>query len=180
MTDFNGACIECGQKVERTHENKVRYYVCRSGHKNLRRDYSGPNVLKVVDGLPVHFVVGAVIKKAGKYLIQNRSSYPLGYDVHAGHLEEGEEPLKTLERELQEETGITTQQSKLIFEGVIYDPCNCNINNHYWYLYEVQTDQEPQINEESLDSKWYSLEEVKKMEPKTQPLKYFLEKGLIK
>ena len=59
----------------------------------------------------IHEVVATLIVQAGRILLGQRSPtrafYPNVWDMFGGHVEPGEEPSRTLVRELEEELGIT-------------------------------------------------------------------------
>ena len=59
----------------------------------------------------IHEVVAALIVQAGRILLGQRSPtrvfYPGVWDMFGGHVEPGEDPSRTLVRELEEELGIT-------------------------------------------------------------------------
>ena len=59
----------------------------------------------------IHEVVAALIVKAGRILLGQRSAtrtfYPGVWDLFGGHVEPGEDPSRTLVRELEEELGVT-------------------------------------------------------------------------
>src|SRR5512134_3882963 len=65
-----------------------------------------------------HEVVAALIVQSQRILLGRRSAarrlYPDVWDLFGGHVEPGEEPDRTLARELQEELGITPAQWKFL------------------------------------------------------------------
>jgi ADP-ribose pyrophosphatase YjhB (NUDIX family) len=65
-----------------------------------------PVLSKSKDGQPMHYSVGALIQKDGKYLLIDREIKPYGYAGPAGHIDEGETKEQALVREVKEETGL--------------------------------------------------------------------------
>ncbi len=132
-------------------------------------------------GERMHFSVGALIEKDGKYLLINRVKPPLGFAGVAGHINEGESFEESLRREVKEESGLDVESFELLFEEELdWNTCRRGISVHYWYLFKcfVGGDIEQNINEtKSID--WYTLEEIKKLE--LEPVwRYWFEKlGLI-
>lgn len=127
-----------------------------------------PKLSKSSDGVPMHFSVGALIERNGKYLLIERAKPPLGFAVVAGHVDEGESPEAALAREVKEESGLDLESSSLILEGELDDTCRHNITVHYWYLYKCTTKGEITANEkETLSIGWYTKEEMQglKFEP---------------
>ena len=54
----------------------------------------------------MHYSVGAIIERDGKYLLTNRMKPPPGYASLSGHIDEGENPDVALLREVMEESGL--------------------------------------------------------------------------
>ena len=52
-------------------------------------------------GKPMHYSVGAIIKKDDKYLLLDRVKPPFGFASVAGHIDEGEDEITTLKREIK-------------------------------------------------------------------------------
>jgi len=85
-----------------------------------------------------HFTVGALLKneKTGKYLLMKKRTYPVVIDVIAGHVRANEKPEDTLVREVLEETGLTINKQKLLWEGLIENNlCRHGAPHHYWNMY---------------------------------------------
>ncbi len=111
-----------------------------------------------------HFTIGALLKnlKTGKYLIMKKRTYPFFLDIIAGHIKTEETPEQTLLREVKEETGITIQKYKKIWDGMIEGyPCRRGALNHYWYIFLATFDEKPipHIQEVSY-FKEYAWEEI--------------------
>lgn len=128
------------------------------------------------EGKVMHYSVGAVIERKEKYLLINRANIPYGWAGIAGHIDEGEDPLTALKRELKEESGLTLEKATLLYEEECKNTCSKGRNIHYWYLYVCQVSGKVLRNErETKAIGWYTKEEVKKI--KLEPIwKYWLKK----
>ncbi|MFA6422364.1 MAG: NUDIX domain-containing protein [Candidatus Buchananbacteria bacterium] len=118
----------------------------------------------------------AVIKKGDKFLIQLRSPqakyFPLHWDLPGGKLEQDEDPLIGITREIKEETDLDTKLIKVI--GVFeLDLDNEGHNSHRFtiYLSEIISG-EVKLSFEHLEQKWATKEEILKLpiEPYFIPL----------
>ena len=69
-----------------------------------------------INGEPMHYSAGALIKRDKKYLLIDRAKPPLGLAGVAGHIDEGETPVQALVREVFEESGLVVVKNKLIFQ----------------------------------------------------------------
>lgn len=114
-------------------------------------------------GKPMHYSVGAVIEKEGKYLLIDRVHPPFGFAGPAGHVDEGEEFLGALQREVKEETGLDVQDCTLLFEEEVMDNvCTIGTSVHYWRLFRCDTTGSVlHSKEEAKSIGWYSKEELK-------------------
>ena len=130
---------------------------------------SQPKLAKSKNNQPMHFSVGALIEKEGKYLLIDRVHPPLGFAGMAGHIDEGEEALEALKREIEEESGLKIEKYKLLFEEELdWNWCYKGVNIHYWYLFKCSVS--GKIKENKSETKsigWYTPEEIKnlKLEP---------------
>lgn len=128
-----------------------------------------PKQVKSKNGQPMHFSVGALIERDGKYLLVDRAVPPLGFAGLAGHVDEGEEPLGAAKREVEEESGLKVKKCQLLFEEELdWNWCARGINTHYWYLYACQTSGEIKRNKRETKSiGWYLPAQIKhlKLEP---------------
>ena len=115
----------------------------------------------------MHYSVGMIVECNGKYLLLERINPPPGFACPAGHIDEGEDAGAAAVRELREETGIISKDLEFICEEEIpWNYCKQGIGVHYWYLYKVSVDSEDMIidKEEAKSMKWYSVEEIKKLQ----------------
>jgi ADP-ribose pyrophosphatase YjhB (NUDIX family) len=111
-----------------------------------------------------HPCIGAIIIRDNQILMIDRKKFPFGWACVAGHIDEGEEPEKSLFREVQEESGLNIIDYQLLFEEEINNPCRRGINYHYWYVYECKVSGEIIKNyEETNDIKWIDLDRIKEL-----------------
>jgi ADP-ribose pyrophosphatase YjhB (NUDIX family) len=115
---------------------------------------------------PMHFSVGAIIKRDAKYLLIDRAVIPLGFAGPAGHVDEDETPEEAVRHEVKEECGLTVTECKQIHkEEVLENECSQHLRVHYWYLFECQVEGELKQNERETKSiGWYSKEEIQELE----------------
>ena len=130
---------------------------------------SNPKQGKSKDGKLMHYSVGALIKKDGKYLLIDRVKPPLGFAGIAGHIDEGEDEIKALKREVEEESGFKIENYKILFkEELDWNWCSKGVDVHYWYLFEC--DALGEMKQNFIETKsigWYTVDEIKelKLEP---------------
>lgn len=119
----------------------------------------------------------------GKFLLlrRNPKKYPeVGpkWDIVGGRIDPGSSLLENLKREIKEETGLDlTVEPKLIAaQDILSVP-----GKHVVRLtYVGEIDGEPKIDEDHLEAKWFTAEEIKKLEPIDSYFKELLEKNIIK
>ena len=125
----------------------------------------------------MHYSVGAIIKKGDKYLLIDRVKPPYGFAGLAGHVDEGENPVDALIREVNEEGNLKVVKHSLLFEEELdWNFCSKGINVHYWNLFECEVIGDVETNAaEAKSMGWYSREEIKKL--KLEPVwEYWFEK----
>lgn len=115
------------------------------------------------NGKPLHFSVGALIKKSDKYLLIDRAVPPLGFAGLAGHIDEGEAPEEALQREVHEESRLNIIKHKLLLEEELdWNWCSEGIGRHYWYLYECEVEGDVEKSDSETKSiGWYSIDEIR-------------------
>jgi 8-oxo-dGTP diphosphatase len=111
--------------------------------------------------IPASFVI---LEKEGQVLLMRRfnTGYADGwYDAPAGHIEEGEFPSITAQRELKEELGISVDLKDLLAINTVY---NISDPNTYMYIFFAVTvwDGEPRLMEKNKcdDVSWFSKDEL--------------------
>jgi|SRR6056297_974534 len=89
----------------------------------------------------MHQSVGIIIKnQKGEILMLDRKNYPYGWACPSGHIDQGEGPERAAQREVEEETGLQTQEiHKLIQEFVDWNECAQGVKGHYWHVYEAKS-----------------------------------------
>jgi len=111
----------------------------------------------------IHYSVGAVIHKDGRYLLIDRGVPPPGFAGVAGHIDEGEEAKEAIAREVAEETGLHVESMELLWEEFVeWNWCSKGVTGHYWYVYACEVSGEIARDErETKSAGWYSAEEIK-------------------
>ena len=103
--------------------------------------------------------------KDGKVLLVRQYRYPYGeslYEIPAGKLDKGEEPIKAAARELEEEAGLIAKKLELLY--VMYP--SPGYTNEKIYIYEAISAKQAKAHldeGEFLDVEYISLERVKEM-----------------
>ena len=103
--------------------------------------------------------------KDGNVLLVRQYRYPYAesiYEIPAGKLDKGEEPIKTAIRELEEEGGLVAEELKLLY--VMYP--SPGYTNEKIYIYQALSAHETaaRLDEgEYLDAEYVPLEKVKEM-----------------
>ncbi len=142
---------------------------------------SKPKQGKSKNNKSMHYSVGALIKENDKYLLIDRVKPPLGFAGLAGHIDEGEDKIHALKREVEEESGLKIGCYRLFFEEELdWNWCSKGVDIHYWYLFGCEVSGE--IKQNFVETKsigWYSLNEIKKLN--LEPVwKYWFKKlGII-
>lgn len=117
------------------------------------------------DGKPMHYTVGALIERDGKYLLIDRAVIPYGWAGVAGHLGDDECPDDAIVRKVNEEVSLEVVTKKILLkEEVPWNTCRAGVDYHYWCLYSCETKGEVSINLEGAKSyDWVSKEEIAKL-----------------
>ena len=124
---------------------------------------------ELLNNIKTHFSVGAIIRNdEGELLMIDRLKPPFGFACPAGHIDEGEEPLTAVLREVKEETGLTITSYKEIPIDVYNDapsePCSRGINNHIWKLYEMKATGNFIFKKDEVKSiGWYTIDQVREI-----------------
>lgn len=113
-----------------------------------------------------------VVNDNGEYLIPTASSKKVeaGNLFHsaAGHVSSGESYLPSAKRELLEETGLSANKSKFKYLGWFWmekDYKTINVKERFEVYYVKYNPKmgKVKLNEEQVDEKWLSLEELKRI-----------------
>lgn len=117
------------------------------------------------DGKPMHYTVGAIIERDGKYLLIDRALPPYGWAGVAGHLGDGEDPDDAVVRKVNGEVGLEVITKEILYrEEVPWNTCRVGVDCHYWSLYKCKTKGDISIDTEGAKSyDWVSKEEIAKL-----------------
>lgn len=109
---------------------------------------------------PLRRVAGALIKDVttDKVLLLKRNDKTPRWAMMTGEIDEGEDALDGLEREMYEELFIRPGSVRLNFMGVEHIPAK-NIDLYYYEGF-VKNQFKPHLDEENLDYGWFSLEDL--------------------
>lgn len=165
-------CFVCGTKnVKPIVTNNGEEYICINHHVHPRVfffDSKTPNYFE--EGELIHKTVGAIIKKdmngEPHYLLFLRRKYPFLYTIPAGHLEDEQNLQSEVAREVQEETSMSVESSKLIWQHPLklYDPCRRGADYHYWFVFETSCRGEPKLSDEGKSLDWFTRNQVKSLD----------------
>jgi len=91
-------------------------------------------------GQILHYSIGAVIERDGKYVLLDRLKEPFGFACPAGHVDEREINWRAMDREVYEETGLEVLlYSHVIKNRKVYDnKCRHGVSIHEWDVYLCQ------------------------------------------
>ena len=133
------------------------------------------------DGRNMHYSVGAVIKKDGKFLLIDRKKPPQGFAGLAGHVDEKEEEEKAIVREVKEESGLAVRKLKLLAkEEIPWNTCSKGITVHYWFLYECEAEGKVRLNKkEAKLIGWFSAEDIRRLRLEPVWAYWFRKLGII-
>jgi len=118
------------------------------------------------NGLLHRTVIAEVIGPDGKWTLiqQSPDRQDAGQFVSpiGGHVQSGESEDDALKREAEEEYGLTGEFTyKLIGKRIFNRGIKGRKENHFFILYEIATEKEPVLNEESVGFERLSREELK-------------------
>ena len=112
----------------------------------------------------MHYSVGAILEKDGKYLLIDRANLPYGFAGPAGHVEKGENEQYAIYREILEETGLELTRCELVLEKEVNNLCRRGTGIHYWYLFRCEVKGHLKLNRKEVKSAgWYYPEEIKQL-----------------
>lgn len=126
------------------------------------------------DGLLHRIVIGELVNSKGEYCFVkqagNRQDPGQFVSPIGGHVGAGESGDDALIRECQEEVGFTPIGFQFIDSTIYNREVIGRKENHLFLVYVIHTDQDPVLNHESVESKWFSVAEIKsilKIDPAT-------------
>lgn len=129
----------------------------------------------------LHYGIGAVIEnEKGEYLLIDRAVEPFGFGCISGHINEGEEAIDALKREVKEEAGLDVVNYKLIYGRKLRTRgCSYGKIPHYCFIFKCDVGGKINGNPKEVKSiNWYSKEEIKNL--KLEPLwKFFFKKEKV-
>ena len=134
------------------------------------------------DGKLMHYGVGAVIEREGRYFLIDRAVEPFGYGCVSGHINKGETPEEALIREVKEEAGLEVTDYELIFEREINNRrCSAGKVSHYCYIFKCKVRGEININPAEVKSAgWNTRKEIREKKSKLEPVwKFFFKKTRV-
>lgn len=122
---------------------------------------------------------GGILKRNGEFYLIDRKFEPFGWAGFAGHVEPGENPKDTAEREALEEIHLPLSVHHLLFsEKVLWNYCwKSKDAGHYWDLFAMNDPGGDPIpnSEEAKGGGWFKPEEIQHLE--LEPVwRYFFEK----
>lgn len=132
------------------------------------------------NGQLLHYSVGAVIERDGKYLLVDRLKPPLGFAGLAGHVDEGEDFDAAIIREVEEESALKVISAEPLFEEeILWNYCS-TAPAHYWKLYRCSV--AGNVRQNTAETKsigWYTKEELGTMALEPVWLYWFEKLGVI-
>lgn len=132
------------------------------------------NVLYTVDKQEAHnkgllhsTVIAEVINSKGEWLLVKQTDHkqdpgqfvsPVG-----GHVGTSENFENALKREVLEEIGLKNFRFKLVGKKIYKRKWKVGVENHYFIVFEIYSDEEPALNDESIGFKRFKVEDLKKL-----------------
>lgn len=114
---------------------------------------------------PLFHVAGCFIEVNGHFLLLQRAphdSFGGCWGAPGGGIDEGEDPQKTVVREIQEETGIAIHESMVEPVGVGYVTMNDSGKPFVYHMFHIVLDEMPDVflnPEEHSDFAWVTAED---------------------
>lgn len=128
-----------------------------------------------VKGFLHRIVIAEIRDSKGNWILvkQARDRQDAGQYVSpvGGHVQAGETEEEALKREALEEVGLTDFKYKFVGRAVFNREVLGRKENHYFILYEIESDEELVLGEEAVDFELFSREELAK-QLKNDPKKF--------
>ncbi len=139
-------CLRCRRETVRSaRQNGQLVYTCTGcSHVGPRALIIDPaiNWWLGQDGEYWHEAAGVFLRNArGEFLFFERTKFPFGLTVPAGHVDRGEAHLRTARRELFEETGVRLPErafKHVSTDNVRGDSCRRGSDAHRWHAYAAK------------------------------------------
>ncbi len=114
--------------------------------------------------------VGMLVWREDSLLLIERRKPPFGFASPAGHIDGDSSFEESAKRELKEEVGLETQNSKLLIEGRKENPCRREGGSwHYWKIYQIEATGEIKRSEdETKQAIFYKKEDLLLLASKTE------------
>lgn len=118
-------------------------------------------------GLLHKTVIAELIDSQGRWTLVKQAPHkqdagqfvsPMG-----GHVHSGESEVEALFREVEEELGIKKFHHKFIGKKIFNRKVSTWTENHYFYVYEIYTDDIPVLNDESVEHRKFTKEEIRQL-----------------
>ncbi|MEV6026967.1 NUDIX hydrolase [Streptomyces sp. NPDC052036] len=163
-------CLRCrGASVQWRTTGARRHSVCLAcGHVADRALVLDPAIRWWTDaeGEYWHETAGVFVRDVrGRLLFFDRTAFPFGLTIPAGHVERDEDPDEAAVRELLEETGIAgARLEHLARTPVPGDGCRRGADAHLWHVYRtadaVDADLAVELGPEGTSALWLTPDEA--------------------
>lgn len=163
----HGYCIACGHEDSAaTIPGNYTCSACRKTHSRTLIIDPAINWWTGRDGEYWHEAAGVFVSNPRReFLFFERTRYPYGITVAAGHVDRGEKPNKTAIRELFEETGVRVQRvTHIATDDIFGDGCRRGADVHRWHCFASKIDGNHKVTlgEEGINPMWLTLEEAQR------------------
>jgi 8-oxo-dGTP pyrophosphatase MutT (NUDIX family) len=117
-------------------------------------------------GLLHPIIIAEVINSKGEWMLTKQAKHKQdpGKFVSpvAGHIKSGESEIRALKRETKEELNLSNFKYKRIGQ-LIYNSTAKIKTKSYYIIFEIYSDEEPTLNNESVEFRRFSIDELKKL-----------------
>lgn len=116
-------------------------------------------------GLLHRTIIVEVRNRNGEWLLVKQAPHKQDNDKYVnpvgGHIKAGESEVEALKRETEEEIGMKEFTYTYIGKGIYNRASRGKRENHYFIIYQILSDEQPILNEESVEYRWFTKEELK-------------------